>query len=158
MHDGETLCFIEVKYRKNSAFGGTAYSVSPSKQQKIIRSALHYISSHSQYQQSEDSFAPTTFFDFTNKSDNYKLEGQTSEPSVAPIFDKIFEENVVKFKEKAVFEQLISVTNTDLKQVDVYVEYQTCDDSKCIPGDYTFNISLDGSEIEKEKVRKSLQK
>ncbi len=52
MRDGTTLCFIEVKYRKNSAFGGTAYSVSRAKQEKIIRSALHYISGHPQYQQS----------------------------------------------------------------------------------------------------------
>ncbi|MCA0132883.1 protein-disulfide reductase DsbD family protein [Winogradskyella alexanderae] len=107
---------------------------------------------YSQHQQSEDSFAPTTFFDFTNKENNYTLIGKTSEPSVPPVFDNIFEEDVVKFKETAVFEQLITTINQDLRQIDVYVEYQTCDDSKCIPGDFTFNISLDGTEIVREVV------
>jgi putative endonuclease len=43
MLDQKTLCFIEVKYRKNNAFGGTAYSIPLSKQHKITHSALHYI-------------------------------------------------------------------------------------------------------------------
>ncbi|WP_431159111.1 cytochrome c biogenesis protein CcdA [Winogradskyella poriferorum] len=107
---------------------------------------------YSQYQQSEDSFAPTTYFEFNNQENNYKLNGDTSEPSVPPIFDPIFEEDVVKFKEKAIFEQTITLINSDLEQIDVYVEYQTCDNAKCIPGDYTFNISLDGSAIVKEAV------
>ena len=105
---------------------------------------------YSQHQQSKESFAPTTFFEFTNQENNYTLIGEFAEPSVAPIFDKIFEENVVKFKDTAVFEQLIAISNSELSQVDLIVEYQTCDDSKCIPGDYTFNISLDGSDITKE--------
>ncbi len=51
MRDGETLCFVEVKYRKNNAFGGTAYSVSAAKQNKIVRCALHYIARNPRYQQ-----------------------------------------------------------------------------------------------------------
>ena len=46
MRDEETLCFVEVKYRAdNHSFGGAYYSIPPSKQQKIILCALHYISS-----------------------------------------------------------------------------------------------------------------
>ncbi|MFP4845407.1 cytochrome c biogenesis protein CcdA [Winogradskyella sp. PE311] len=107
---------------------------------------------YSQIQQSEDSFAPTTFFEYKGQPNNYKLVGDTSEPSVPSIYDKIFEEDVVKFKEQAIFKQKIRLLNADLKQIEVYVEYQTCDNSKCIPGDYTFNLSLDGSAIAKKEI------
>ena len=51
MLDNQTLCFIEVKYRKNNAFGGTAFSIPPSKQHKITRSALTFIAMHKTWQQ-----------------------------------------------------------------------------------------------------------
>jgi putative endonuclease len=51
MLDAGYLCFIEVKFRKNDAFGGTAYSIPASKQRKIIQTALHYVSRKKQYQQ-----------------------------------------------------------------------------------------------------------
>ncbi|MEB8430630.1 YraN family protein [Cocleimonas sp. KMM 6892] len=38
----ETLVFIEVRYRKNADFGGAAASVTPKKQQRIIKAALAY--------------------------------------------------------------------------------------------------------------------
>ena len=47
----DTLCFIEVKYRKNNAFGGIAYSIPASKQHKITKAALTFISSHQKFQQ-----------------------------------------------------------------------------------------------------------
>jgi putative endonuclease len=52
MLDQDCLCFIEVKFRKNDAFGGAAYSIPPSKQRKIIQTALHFISRKPLYQQS----------------------------------------------------------------------------------------------------------
>ncbi len=51
MLDKNTLCFIEVKYRKNNAFGGTAYSIPVSKQQKITKAALTFITSQKKFQQ-----------------------------------------------------------------------------------------------------------
>ncbi len=36
------LVFIEVRYRKNSDFGGAAASVTPQKKQRIIKAALAY--------------------------------------------------------------------------------------------------------------------
>ena len=38
-----TLIFVEVRYRKSSKFGGAAASVTPSKQNKIKKSALFYV-------------------------------------------------------------------------------------------------------------------
>jgi len=103
-------------------------------------------------QKSNGGFAPTTFFDFKNQENNYKLIGETSEPNVEPIYDKIFEEDVVKFKKKAVFQQKIKLLNSNFKQIEVSVDYQTCDDSKCILGENTFSLSLDGSVIKKKEV------
>lgn len=40
--DSNTLIFIEVRYRKNRDFGGAAASVTPKKQQRIIKAALAY--------------------------------------------------------------------------------------------------------------------
>ncbi len=51
MLHGETLCFIEVKFRNNNAFGGTAYSIPLSKQRKITQTALTFIASHKKFQQ-----------------------------------------------------------------------------------------------------------
>lgn len=107
---------------------------------------------YSQEQQSEESFAPTTYFEFQNTEGNYSLKGTTSEPDVPVIFDKIFQEDVKKFKDEAIFKQSITLINKDLKRIDVTVDYQTCDDSKCIPSDFLFNLSLDGSEIVKDEI------
>jgi putative endonuclease len=46
MCDGNTLCFIEVKFRKSQLFGGAAASIPQAKQRKIIKTALCYIASH----------------------------------------------------------------------------------------------------------------
>lgn len=46
MRDGETLVFIEVRYRKNTDFGGAAASVTVKKQQRIIKAALAYQQKH----------------------------------------------------------------------------------------------------------------
>ncbi|ASK27519.1 YraN family protein [Neisseria chenwenguii] len=44
-NDGMIL-FVEVKYRKNSRFGGAAYSISPSKLLKLQRSVEYYLQRH----------------------------------------------------------------------------------------------------------------
>ncbi|MCG6199792.1 YraN family protein [Psychromonas antarctica] len=43
MLDQETLVFIEVRYRKNSEFGGALASITKRKQGKIIKTAKHYL-------------------------------------------------------------------------------------------------------------------
>lgn len=44
MSDQDTLVFIEVRYRKNQDFGGAEASITHQKQQKIIKTAKHYLS------------------------------------------------------------------------------------------------------------------
>ncbi|HEY0634936.1 MAG TPA: YraN family protein [Gammaproteobacteria bacterium] len=43
MRDGETLVFVEVRYRSSNRFGGAAASIDAAKQQKLIRSAQTYL-------------------------------------------------------------------------------------------------------------------
>lgn len=43
MQDGETLVFVEVRYRSSKSFGGAAASVTPTKQKRIIVAAQHYL-------------------------------------------------------------------------------------------------------------------
>lgn len=45
MREAETLVFIEVRYRKNTQFGGALASVHPHKQQRIIAAANLYLAS-----------------------------------------------------------------------------------------------------------------
>lgn len=42
--DGDALVFVEVRMRKNSAFGGAAASITPAKRDKLLRAARHYLS------------------------------------------------------------------------------------------------------------------
>lgn len=46
MRDGRTLVFIEVRLRSSAGFGGAVMSITPSKQQKIIKTAEHYLQMH----------------------------------------------------------------------------------------------------------------
>lgn len=40
---GAVWVFVEVKYRKNAAFGGAAYSITPAKLGKLQRSVAYYL-------------------------------------------------------------------------------------------------------------------
>lgn len=46
MQHGDTLVFIEVRLRSHQAFANAAESVTIRKQQKIIRTAQHYLQQH----------------------------------------------------------------------------------------------------------------
>ena len=49
MLDKQTLCFIEVRLRKNSSYGNALASVTPIKQQKIIKTANYFLLENSEY-------------------------------------------------------------------------------------------------------------
>ncbi len=46
MRDRETICFVEIRYRRSLAFGGARYSITPGKRRKIIKTALFYLAAH----------------------------------------------------------------------------------------------------------------
>lgn len=56
MEDKETLVFVEVRFRASNAFGGAAASVSQSKQNKIIKTATHYLVAHNLYEKRSTRF------------------------------------------------------------------------------------------------------
>ena len=46
MGDGNTLVFIEVRYRQYAQFGGSASSITAKKQKKIMNTALDFLQHH----------------------------------------------------------------------------------------------------------------
>lgn len=49
MLDGETLVFVEVRYRRDDRFGGGAASVDWRKQRKLVRAAQMFLQRHRRY-------------------------------------------------------------------------------------------------------------
>ena len=49
MRDQDTVCFVEVKYRKNMSFGGAMNAIPYQKQQKIIKTAQIFISENRKF-------------------------------------------------------------------------------------------------------------
>lgn len=47
----DVVCFIEVKYRNSMRYGGAASAISPQKQQKIVKTALVFITQNNRYKQ-----------------------------------------------------------------------------------------------------------
>ena len=44
--DGNALVFVEVRLRRNAAYGGAGASITPTKQGRIILAARHYLLAH----------------------------------------------------------------------------------------------------------------
>ena len=49
MQHHDTLVFIEVRYRRRTAWGRAAETISPGKQSRLIRCAQHYINRYRQW-------------------------------------------------------------------------------------------------------------
>lgn len=54
--DNSTLCFIEVKYRRNNEHGLPEEAVTTSKQKRIIKLARYYLMMHSEHEKREIRF------------------------------------------------------------------------------------------------------
>ncbi len=46
MRDADSICFIEVRFRKSLNFGGASASITAGKQRKIVKTALFYLGSN----------------------------------------------------------------------------------------------------------------
>jgi len=46
MRDGDTVVFVEVRYRRQTCWGGAAESVDKPKQQRVILAAQHFLLHH----------------------------------------------------------------------------------------------------------------
>lgn len=49
MRDGDCLVFVEVRYRRSSAFGGGAASVDSAKRRKLVLAAQSFLAEHREY-------------------------------------------------------------------------------------------------------------
>lgn len=48
--DGQTLVFVEVRLRRNRAFGGAGSSITAGKRRRIVLAARHYLAAHGNVQ------------------------------------------------------------------------------------------------------------
>lgn len=104
---------------------------------------------YSQKQFGEEFEGPiATEFSYNTTDSTYRLVGETKEPQLKPIFDKVFNLDVVYFEDEAKFSQIIEVINeNDFKAV-LEVFYSVCDDEKCLaPETKTFEVTLDGASV-----------
>lgn len=90
-----------------------------------------------------------TEFTFNNSETTFNLVGATQEPEITPVYDPVFELDVVYFEEKATFIQAIDVVNPQGLKVIVDVYYSVCDDEKCLPPDTkSFEVDLSSGKAE----------
>lgn len=61
MRDGETLVFVEVRYRRDARFGGAAASVTARKRERLVRAAAGFLGAHPQFAQCACRFDVVTF-------------------------------------------------------------------------------------------------
>jgi thiol:disulfide interchange protein len=88
-----------------------------------------------------------TLFEYKNQKGNYQLVGKTTESKYKKVYNDIFEVDEYMFENSAQFKQIIKVTNANLKEIKVYVEYQVCKE-QCIQQDETFTFKLPEIKLE----------
>ncbi|MEL6863668.1 MAG: protein-disulfide reductase DsbD domain-containing protein, partial [Bacteroidota bacterium] len=97
---------------------------------------------YSQYLESDDGPVRTSFeFD---KGGHYELVGKNEESGNRKEgYDKLFDMNVIKFTKKATFTQRVKVSDLS-KAISGYLEFMTCDDTRCLPPEAVdFEFSLE---------------
>jgi thiol:disulfide interchange protein DsbD len=111
---------------------------------------------YSQKQFGEEFMGPIpTEITFNADGTNFRLIGETSEPDVTPIYDQVFELEVVYFEQQAEFVQQIEFIDPDAV-VEVSVFYSVCDDEKCLqPETRTFLLDREGSQLEQVQAELS---
>ncbi|MFD1096458.1 protein-disulfide reductase DsbD family protein [Salegentibacter chungangensis] len=100
-------------------------------------------------QEAEMEIAPIpTSFTYNTSPSTYELIGETVEPDVEPVYDQVFEANIIYFEEEAVFTQKIKVINPEDLEITAEIYYSVCDDEKCLPPETEkFTISLDNNKV-----------
>ena len=49
MRDGQTVVFVEVRYRRSKSFGGAIESITAAKREKLLRTARHYMAATQEF-------------------------------------------------------------------------------------------------------------
>jgi len=76
---------------------------------------------------------PTSFvYDSIARTNDFKLVGKTKESKSITKFDNVFQMDLTYFDNEAIFTQKVKILNSDISSIVAEVEYQACDDTKCI--------------------------
>jgi thiol:disulfide interchange protein DsbD len=99
---------------------------------------------YSQKQFGEEFEGPIpTEFSYNSSEATYTLFGDTQEPDVIPLYDPVFEINVVYFGGDVLFTQAIDIIDPEGLKIKVDIFYSVCDDVKCLaPETKTFEVDL----------------
>ena len=102
---------------------------------------------YSQYLKGEDGPVPTSF-NYDKNDGAYTFIGKNEERSSHKKsgYDKMFEMDVTKFSKQVSFVQKVKVID-DSQPVKGYLEFMTCDDTKCLPPDevdFSFTLKKKG--------------
>ena len=97
-----------------------------------------------------------------NDSENYTLEGSpTPEPRAKIKHDPSFDMDLELFSNKVTLKQKIVRTTADPFEVTGYVEYMSCDESRCLPpSDESFTFRFDAAQstsMESSKSKETVQ-
>lgn len=100
------------------------------------------------YSQFFDEGGPVrTSFTF-NESDKFELLGKPSEsPEPEEIMDEVFKIKVKYFSNKATFVQKIKVLSNEAFTVSGSIEYQVCQDDKCVYFNPDFTVKVEGATV-----------
>ncbi len=83
-----------------------------------------------------------TSFTFS-PSKEYSLVGQTSEPTPLTKYESAFSMNVSYFEKTVTFQQKIKLKSAKVSVVKGSLEFETCNDHKCLPPeDVAFSVDL----------------
>lgn len=99
---------------------------------------------YSQKQFGEEFEGPIpTEFSYNSSKETYQLFGNTQEPDVKPLYDPVFELNVIYFGGEVLFIQPIDIINPEDLKIKIGIFYSVCDDEKCLaPDTKTFEVDL----------------
>jgi len=75
MRDGDTIVFVEVRYRKSASHGDAATSITASKQAKLILAAQHWLAAHPQHARSSCRFDVVSYDGLANAIRHNWLRG-----------------------------------------------------------------------------------
>jgi thiol:disulfide interchange protein DsbD len=109
---------------------------------------------YSQYFEEGGPVRTTFYFD---ESDKYELIDSLSEsPEPEEVMDEVFNMKVKYFSHKATFVQKIKVLTEESFTITGSIEYQVCQDDKCVYFNPGFKIKVKGAKVAEEKVEEAL--
>lgn len=111
---------------------------------------------YSQY--TPDGGPMATFITF-DKSNKYKLIGKAKEfPTAHKAFDKVFGIDVLYLEKTVDIKQRISINTNEEFELSGTVEYQACQEGKCVMFDPSFNLKIGGNSNIKANDNKEIDK